>query len=127
MDAQLEIQDLKGVIRRRKKSFLIPFLLIFLFAGGVAFMLPPIYRSVSKIFIEGQQIPAEIHEQYGDQHSHADYPVEAPALEVAPCEKYTDHVKEGYQYHPVSGPPVDIPDITAPRYNKNNILYLTAN
>jgi len=59
MDAQLEIQDLKGVIRRRKKSFLIPFLLIFLFVSGVAFLLPPIYRSESKIFIEGQQIPEE--------------------------------------------------------------------
>ena len=59
MDAQLEIQDLKGVIRRRKKSFLIPFLLILLFAGVIAFLLPPIYRSESKIFIEGQQIPEE--------------------------------------------------------------------
>jgi len=59
MDAQLEIQDLKGVIRRRKKSFLIPFLLIFLFAGGVAFMLPPVYRSESMILIEGQQIPED--------------------------------------------------------------------
>ena len=59
MDAQLEIQDLKGVIRRRKKSFFIPFLLIFLFAGGVAFMLPPVYRSESMILIEGQQIPED--------------------------------------------------------------------
>ena len=59
MDAQLEIQDLKGVIRRRKKSFFIPFLLIFLFAGLIAFMLPPVYRSQSTILIEGQQIPED--------------------------------------------------------------------
>jgi len=59
MDAQLEIQDLKGVIRRRKKSFLILFVLIFIFAGGIAFLLPPIYRSESKIIIEGQQIPED--------------------------------------------------------------------
>ena len=59
MDAQLEIQDLKGVIRRRKKSFLIPFLLIFLFAGVIAFMLPPVYLSQSTILIEGQQIPED--------------------------------------------------------------------
>ena len=59
MDAQLEIQDLKGVIRRRKKSFFIPFLLIFLVAGGVAFLLPSIYRSESTILIEGQQIPED--------------------------------------------------------------------
>ena len=59
MDAQLEIQDLKGVIRRRKKSFFIPFLLIFLVAVGIAFLLPPIYRSESTILIEGQQIPED--------------------------------------------------------------------
>ncbi|OPX33594.1 MAG: hypothetical protein B1H11_12315 [Desulfobacteraceae bacterium 4484_190.1] len=59
MDAQLEIQDLKGVIRRRKKSFIVPFLSIFLLAVVIAFMLPPIYRSESKILIEGQQIPEE--------------------------------------------------------------------
>jgi len=63
MDAQLEIQDLKGVVRsvfrRRKKSFFIPFLLIFLIAGGVAFMLPPIYLSQSTVLIEGQQIPED--------------------------------------------------------------------
>ena len=63
MDAQLEIQDLKGVIRsvfrRRKKSFFISFLLIFLLAGVIAFMLPPIYLSQSTVLIEGQQIPED--------------------------------------------------------------------
>jgi len=59
MDAQLEIQDLKGVVRRRKKSFFIPFILIFLLAGGIAFLLPPVYRSESTILIEGQQIPED--------------------------------------------------------------------
>ena len=63
MDAQLEIQDLKGVIRsvfrRRKKSFFISFSLIFLLAGVIAFMLPPIYLSQSTVLIEGQQIPED--------------------------------------------------------------------
>ena len=59
MNAQFEFQDLKGVIRRRKKSFIIPFVLIFLFAGGIALILPPIYRSQSTILIEGQQIPED--------------------------------------------------------------------
>jgi len=59
MDAQFGLQDIKGVIRRRKKSFFIPFLLIFLFAAGIAFMLPPIYLSQSMILIEGQQIPED--------------------------------------------------------------------
>ncbi len=59
MDAQFEFPDLKGVIRRRKKIFFIPFILIFLITAGVAFILPPIYRSHSMILIEGQQIPEE--------------------------------------------------------------------
>jgi uncharacterized protein involved in exopolysaccharide biosynthesis len=63
MDAQLEIQDLKGVIRsvfrRRKKSFFVSFLSIFLLAGVIAFMLPPIYLSQSTVFVEGQQIPED--------------------------------------------------------------------
>lgn len=59
MDAQLDVKTLKGLLRRRKKGFLIPFLLIFLLASVIAFVLPPIYKSESKILIEGQQIPEE--------------------------------------------------------------------
>jgi len=49
--------NLKGIIRRGKKAFIIPFVLILLLAVIVAFALPPVYRSESKILIEGQQIP----------------------------------------------------------------------
>ena len=59
MEAQLELKDIKGFIRRRKKSFTIPFLLILIFAGGLAFLLPPVYRSESMIIVEGQQIPED--------------------------------------------------------------------
>ena len=59
MNGQLELQDLKGAVRRRKKGFIITFLLIFMFVGSVAFILPPIYRSQSMIVIEGQQIPED--------------------------------------------------------------------
>ena len=59
MDAQFELKDLKGVIRRRKKSLIIPFLLILLTSGTVAFILPPIYRAETKILVEGQQIPQD--------------------------------------------------------------------
>ena len=51
--------DLKGLIRRRKKSFVLSFLSIFFMAVLIAFVLPPIYLSQSTILIEDQQIPRE--------------------------------------------------------------------
>ena len=57
MAESINIQDMKGILRRRKKGFLITFLLIFLAATGVAFVLPPIYLSQSTILVEAQQIP----------------------------------------------------------------------
>jgi len=59
VDEQKEIVDIKGTIRRRKKSFIIPFLIVLLVAVTVAFFLPPIYLSKSTILIEEQQIPQE--------------------------------------------------------------------
>ena len=59
MDAQLEGKHLKGVIRRRKKIFIIIFLLVFLLTGAIALILPPIYRSEATIRIEEQQIPED--------------------------------------------------------------------
>ncbi|MDY6839512.1 MAG: GNVR domain-containing protein [Thermodesulfobacteriota bacterium] len=58
MDEQKEI-DLKGLVRRRKKIFLISFLGILVPAVFIAFVLPPIYLSQSTILIEDQQIPRE--------------------------------------------------------------------
>ncbi len=51
------IINLKGVIRRGRKAFLIPFVLVLLLAIVTAFALPPVYLSKAKILIEGQQIP----------------------------------------------------------------------
>lgn len=51
--------DLKGLIRRRKKSFVLCFLSVFFMAVLIAFVLPPIYLSQSTILIEDQQIPRE--------------------------------------------------------------------
>ncbi len=59
MAESISIQDIKGIVRRRKKGFLITFLGIFLVAVVVAFALPPIYMSQSTILIEEQQIPDE--------------------------------------------------------------------
>lgn len=54
-----EFRDLKGVFRRRRKSFLVTFLLILAAGVTVAFLLPPIYKSQCTILIEEQQIPPE--------------------------------------------------------------------
>ena len=54
MPAQQDINQLKGVIRRRKKTFIMAFLLIFLLVGSIAFILPAIYRSEATIVIEEQ-------------------------------------------------------------------------
>lgn len=59
MEEQTQIKDLKGVIRRGKKSFIITSLSIFVLGIIIAFVLPPIYLSQSTILIENQQIPEE--------------------------------------------------------------------
>lgn len=59
MGEQNDIKKLKGFIRRRRKAFIFAFLLIFLSAVAVAFILPSIYQSETKILIEGQQIPQD--------------------------------------------------------------------
>ena len=57
MEKELEIQDIKGFIRRRKKAFIISFLLIFMIGVSIALALPPIYTSEAMIRIEDQEIP----------------------------------------------------------------------
>ena len=59
MEEKQGIADLRGVIRRRKKSFILSSLLIFVLGVFIAFVLPPIYMSQSTILIEEQQIPPE--------------------------------------------------------------------
>jgi uncharacterized protein involved in exopolysaccharide biosynthesis len=59
MEEQKDLSYLKGVIRRRKRGFVLSFLSIFILAAVIAFTLPPVYRSQSTILIEEQQIPPE--------------------------------------------------------------------
>jgi polysaccharide biosynthesis transport protein len=59
MAENINIQDIKGILRRRKKGFLFTFLAVFPAAVVVAFVLPPVYLSQSTILIEEQQIPDE--------------------------------------------------------------------
>ncbi len=59
MNEQIDLQAIKGIIRRQKVLFLLTFLAIFILSIIVAFVLPPAYRSQSTILIEEQQIPQE--------------------------------------------------------------------
>ncbi|SPD73190.1 conserved membrane hypothetical protein [uncultured Desulfobacterium sp.] len=59
MDDQTQIKDLKGIVRRGRKSFTIVFSAIFVLGLIIAFALPPIYRSQSTILIENQQVPEQ--------------------------------------------------------------------
>ena len=57
MEKELELQEIKGFFRRRKKAFIIAFLLIFIIGVSIALLLPPIYTSEAMIRIEDQEIP----------------------------------------------------------------------
>jgi len=57
METITSISDIKGLIRRRMKLFLVIFSSVLLAAVVVALSLPPIYTSQAVILIESQQIP----------------------------------------------------------------------
>ena len=60
MDAEvITIQDLRAILKRRKKALILPALIIFAIAAVVALALPSIYRSTATILIEAQEIPRE--------------------------------------------------------------------
>lgn len=59
MNETFDSTIIKGIIRRRFKSFLITFFCIFFIGGIIAFVLPPTYKSTSVILIENQMIPQE--------------------------------------------------------------------
>lgn len=55
----LTFNDLSGIIRRRKWSFIVPFISVIIIAVTIALLLPPVYMSTAKILIEEQEIPSE--------------------------------------------------------------------
>lgn len=55
----IDIRIIKSMARRRYKSFLILFLLLFLSGTAIAVLLPPTFKSETTILIENQLIPAE--------------------------------------------------------------------
>ena len=60
MNTGLDIQDIKGIIKRRKNVFIISFLSIFMVGVMVALVLTPIYTSEATIRIEDQQLPENL-------------------------------------------------------------------
>jgi polysaccharide chain length determinant protein (PEP-CTERM system associated) len=59
MEKDLELKDIKGFIRRRKKIFITCMLIVFLCGLSLAIALPPIYKSEATIQLKGQQIPTD--------------------------------------------------------------------
>ncbi len=57
--APIAPMDYMKILKRRKWSLILPALIVFLIAVGVAFALPAIYMSTSTILIEEQDIPAD--------------------------------------------------------------------
>jgi polysaccharide biosynthesis transport protein len=53
----IEWSDIRNFIRRRRKTFTLVFLILFLSSIIIAFTLPAIYRGETTLFIEEQQIP----------------------------------------------------------------------
>ena len=51
--------DILAILRRRKKSLILPAVAVIFLAALVALLLPPIYRSTATILIEEQEIPSE--------------------------------------------------------------------
>jgi len=52
-------EKLRGLIRRRKALFLYTFIVVFLTAVTVAYVLPPVFKSQSTILVEEQKIPRD--------------------------------------------------------------------
>lgn len=60
MEAEVKtIQDLRAILKRRKRALILPALIIFAIAAVVALALPSIYSSTATILIEEQEIPRE--------------------------------------------------------------------
>ena len=57
MSKELDRNKINDIIRRRKKGFIIIFLLLFLSGFIVALALPPVYKSEALIRIDDQDIP----------------------------------------------------------------------
>lgn len=56
----ITVHELIEIVKRRKWSLILPAVVLFVIAAGLAFLLPPVYRSTTTILIEEQEIPPEM-------------------------------------------------------------------
>jgi polysaccharide biosynthesis transport protein len=59
MENGIQLDEIKGIIRRRRRVFLLVFFIVLVIAGVIALSLSPSYLSKSTILIEDQQIPEQ--------------------------------------------------------------------
>ena len=59
-DHVLTIGDYWTILMRRKRQFMVPFILVVILGSALAFMLPSMFRSEATIMIERQSIPEEL-------------------------------------------------------------------
>ena len=68
MDKELDRIQIKDIIRRRKKSFILISTLLFLVGFIVAIAIPPIYKSEATIRVEDQEIQEGFVQQTSDDY-----------------------------------------------------------
>lgn len=56
----LDLRDYLVVLKRRKVHLILPMVIVFVIAVGIAFGLPAVYRSTATILIEQQDIPQDL-------------------------------------------------------------------
>ena len=56
---QLDMKSYFDIAVRRKWFIIIPFLVITLISVGLAYLLPPIYKSTTLILVEPQKVPTD--------------------------------------------------------------------
>jgi polysaccharide biosynthesis transport protein len=59
MDNGIQLDEIRGIIRRRLKSFIIVFFAVIFIAAVIALAWPPSYLSKATILVESQQIPQD--------------------------------------------------------------------
>ena len=60
MSQPSEMDGYLAILRRRKLSFLLPFILIAIVGIAIAFLLPPVFKSEAIVIIERQSIPKDL-------------------------------------------------------------------
>ena len=55
----IDLSDYASILKRRKWALAIPFVMILLASVAIAMLLPPTFRSESRILVERQEIPQE--------------------------------------------------------------------